>query len=47
MMLSFSEFGITLTAHAAGHLVGGTVWQINKNEQDIVYAVDYNHRKER
>ncbi|GMH42787.1 hypothetical protein BSKO_10706 [Bryopsis sp. KO-2023] len=42
-----SDFGVTLTAHSAGHLVGGTVWQINKSEQDIVYAVDYNHRKER
>lgn len=39
--------GITITAHAAGHTVGGTVWKIKKDTEDIVYAVDYNHKKER
>lgn len=23
------------------------MWRITKNEEDIVYAVDYNHKKER
>lgn len=39
--------GITISAHAAGHLVGGTLWKISKDGEDIIYAVDYNHRKER
>lgn len=42
-----SDHGVTLTAHVAGHLVGGTVWQITKDEQEVVYAVDYNHRTEK
>lgn len=40
--------GLTITPLAAGHMVGGTIWKIVKdNEEDIVYAVDYNHKKER
>ncbi|GBG69921.1 hypothetical protein CBR_g4749 [Chara braunii] len=39
--------GITITAYAAGHLLGGTVWKITKDTEDIIYAVDYHHRKER
>jgi cleavage and polyadenylation specificity factor subunit 2 len=39
--------GIELTPHAAGHLVGGAIWQINKDAEEILYAVDYNHKKER
>lgn len=32
----------------AGHMVGGTIWRISKvGEEDIVYAVDFNHKKER
>lgn len=31
----------------AGHLLGGTVWKITKDGEDVVYAVDFNHRKER
>lgn len=32
----------------AGHMIGGTVWKIVKaGEEDIVYAVDFNHKKER
>eukprot|EP00897_Mesotaenium_endlicherianum_P003275 jgi/Mesen1/2976/ME000176S02016 len=38
--------GITITPYAAGHLLGGTVWKITKDTEDIVYAVDYNHRRE-
>lgn len=41
-------YGLTITALPAGHMVGGTIWKIIKdNEEDIVYAVDYNHKKER
>ena len=31
----------------AGHMIGGTVWKIMKDgEEDIIYAVDFNHKKE-
>lgn len=40
--------GLTVTAMPAGHMIGGTIWRIVKdNEEDIVYAVDYNHKRER
>ncbi|CAO3632717.1 unnamed protein product [Cunninghamella echinulata] len=38
--------GITITAYAAAHTVGGTIWKIKQDTNDIIYAVDYNHRKE-
>jgi cleavage and polyadenylation specificity factor subunit 2 len=41
------EKGITITAHRAGHSIGGTVWKITKDTDQIIYAVDYNHKKER
>lgn len=29
-------------------MIGGTMWKIVKDgEEDIIYAVDYNHKKER
>ncbi|KAL3683878.1 hypothetical protein R1sor_001900 [Riccia sorocarpa] len=39
--------GITITPYAAGRLLGGTVWKITVDTEDIIYAVDFNHRKER
>ena len=40
--------GLSITPFAAGHLVGGAMWKIGKDEgEDIVYAIDYNHKKER
>ena len=40
--------GLTITPYPAGHMVGGTIWKIVKDgEEEIVYAVDYNHKKER
>lgn len=39
--------GIVIAPHVAGHLLGGTVWKITKNGEDVIYAVDLNHRKER
>ncbi|CAH1261607.1 CPSF2 [Branchiostoma lanceolatum] len=40
--------GLTITPLPAGHMIGGTVWRIVKEgEEDVVYAVDYNHKKER
>lgn len=28
-------------------MIGGTIWKIAKEEEEIVYAVDFNHKKER
>eukprot|EP00026_Physarum_polycephalum_P004310 Phypoly_transcript_04328.p1 GENE.Phypoly_transcript_04328~~Phypoly_transcript_04328.p1 ORF type:complete len:736 (+),score=97.57 Phypoly_transcript_04328:38-2209(+) len=39
--------GIEITPYAAGHTIGGTVWKIVKETEEIVYAVDYNHKRER
>jgi len=39
--------GIVVTPHPAGHMLGGTVWHITKGTESIVYAVDFNHRRER
>uniref|UniRef100_A0A061R5T7 Cleavage and polyadenylation specificity factor subunit 2 n=1 Tax=Tetraselmis sp. GSL018 TaxID=582737 RepID=A0A061R5T7_9CHLO len=39
--------GITITPHCAGHTLGGAVWCISACGEDIVYAIDYNHRRER
>ncbi len=39
--------GIVVTPYAAGHSLGGTLWKISKENEDIIYAVDYNHKKER
>ncbi|KAG0256248.1 cleavage and polyadenylation specificity factor subunit 2 [Actinomortierella ambigua] len=39
--------GITITAYAGGHTVGGTVWKIVKDTESILYAVDYNHSKDK
>jgi cleavage and polyadenylation specificity factor subunit 2 len=39
--------GISVTPFAAGHSVGGTIWRIRKNTEDILYAVNYNHKRER
>jgi len=39
--------GLVITPLPAGHMLGGTVWKIVKDgEEDIIYAVDYNHKKE-
>jgi len=40
--------GLTITPYSTGHMVGGAMWRIVKEgEEDIIYAVDYNHKKER
>lgn len=39
--------GITITAFPAGHLMGGTYWLISRETDVVVYAVNYNHSKER
>jgi cleavage and polyadenylation specificity factor subunit 2 len=39
--------GITITPYAAGHVVGGAIFKIAVETEEVVYAMDYNHRKER
>lgn len=40
--------GLQITALPGGHMIGGTIWRILKEgEEEIIYAVDYNHHKER
>ena len=40
--------GLSITPLQAGHMIGGTLWKISKEgEEEIVYAVDYNHQRER
>jgi cleavage and polyadenylation specificity factor subunit 2 len=39
--------GITITAYPAGHSIGGTIWNIRKDQENIVIMLDWNHAKER
>ncbi|XP_065323407.1 cleavage and polyadenylation specificity factor subunit 2-like isoform X2 [Gordionus sp. m RMFG-2023] len=40
--------GLQITPISAGHMIGGTIWKIVKDgEEEIIYAVDFNHKKER
>ncbi|KRX61809.1 Cleavage and polyadenylation specificity factor subunit 2 [Trichinella sp. T9] len=40
--------GLQIVPLPAGHMIGGTIWRITKmGEEEIVYAVDFNHKKER
>ncbi|KAI6205525.1 Cleavage and polyadenylation specificity factor subunit 2 [Aphelenchoides besseyi] len=42
------DSGLQIMPLPAGHMIGGAVWRITKmGEEEIVYAVDFNHRKER
>ncbi|KAL6906173.1 hypothetical protein ACP4OV_003774 [Aristida adscensionis] len=46
-LLSGKGEGIVISPLVAGHLLGGTIWKITKDGEDVVYAVDFNHRRER
>jgi len=40
--------GLQVTPLPAGHMIGGTIWRITKmGEEEIIYSVDFNHKKER
>jgi cleavage and polyadenylation specificity factor subunit 2 len=39
--------GIVITAFGAGHSIGGTLWRIKKDSENVIYSIDYNLRKER
>lgn len=45
--LSGKGEGIVIAPHVAAHMLGGSIWKITKDGEEVVYAVDYNHRKER
>jgi cleavage and polyadenylation specificity factor subunit 2 len=38
--------GILIMPYPAGHNLGGAIWRLRKENDDIVYAVYYNHKKE-
>lgn len=46
-LLTGKAGNIEITPYAAGHIIGGTIWKIKKETEEILYAVDYNHKKER
>ncbi|GMR31083.1 hypothetical protein PMAYCL1PPCAC_01278 [Pristionchus mayeri] len=42
------DSGLQIVPLPAGHIIGGAIWRISKaGDDEIVYAVDYNHKKER
>lgn len=38
---------VFITPHAAGHLLGGAFWEISKDPERILYAIEFNHTRER
>lgn len=39
--------GLSITPLPAGHMIGGTIWKIVKDgEEEIIYGVDFNHKRE-
>ena len=46
-MMAGKGEGISITAYTSGHMVGGSNWKIAKESDEIIYAVDNNHRRER
>jgi len=45
--LRIENVRLGIHASAAGHSLGGAIWKIKKDTDDIVYAVNWNHKKER
>ncbi|CAI2353228.1 unnamed protein product [Caenorhabditis sp. 36 PRJEB53466] len=42
------DSGVHFTALPAGHMLGGSIWRICRvTGEDIIYCVDFNHKKER
>ena len=39
--------GIVVTAYPSGHSIGGTIWNIRKDQENIVVMIDWNHARER
>jgi cleavage and polyadenylation specificity factor subunit 2 len=45
--LSGKAAGVRVTPLPAGRLVGGALWRVAAGGEEFVYAVDWNHRRER
>lgn len=41
-----ATLGMVLTPFTAGRLVGGTVWRLSVAGEQLLYAVDWSHKKE-
>uniref|UniRef100_A0A5K3EU55 Cleavage and polyadenylation specificity factor subunit 2 n=1 Tax=Mesocestoides corti TaxID=53468 RepID=A0A5K3EU55_MESCO len=39
--------GLSVTPLPSGHMLGGTIWKLVKDETDIIYAIDFNNEKSR
>ncbi|KAJ2003749.1 hypothetical protein H4R26_002904 [Coemansia thaxteri] len=39
--------GIVITAHAAGHTIGGAIWTISNGAETVLYAIDFNQMNEK
>lgn len=37
---------IEITSYCAGHSIGGSIWKIRNDIDDIIYAIDFNHKIE-
>ncbi|KAG4302664.1 hypothetical protein PCK1_001019 [Pneumocystis canis] len=46
VFLSGKLNGISITAYNAGHSLGGTIWKITKDSENIVYCIDWSHSKD-
>lgn len=47
LYLTGKGHGLSITPLPAGHMIGGTIWKIVKDgEEEVVYAVDFNHKRE-
>lgn len=39
--------GVSILAYQAGHSIGGTLWRLKKDTDDILYAPVFNHKRDR
>ncbi len=47
VVMSSESLTVTATPYNSGRMVGGAIWRIKVNDvHDIVYAMDFNHKKE-
>lgn len=45
--LGLPPSALRVTPFPAGHMLGGCVWRMEVGGEELVYAVDTNHRNER
>ena len=43
----FDSKDVEFSPQSAGHTLGGSIWRITKGTEEIIYAVDFNHKPER